>query len=98
MPSYEEAYNTGLIMTTLSAYIIVIQTMMPSIRTKKTFPTCVRSFKGYPLNGDDDTSGLTIRRLRGDKYSQRFRRCSMEYITQNKEKSWCRENDRCLCI
>jgi len=58
MPSYEEAYNTGLIMTTLSAYIIIIQTMMPSIRTKKTFPTCVRSFKGYPLNGDDDTSGL----------------------------------------
>ena len=57
-PTFEEAYNNGLMMTTLSIYVVVIQTMMPSIRTKKTFPTCSRSFTGYPLEGDGDTSGL----------------------------------------
>ena len=57
-PSYEKAYATALMMSTLSTYIVVIQTMMPDIITKKTFPTCVRSFKGYPLEGDGDTSGL----------------------------------------
>ena len=57
-PSYEKAYATALMMSTLSVYIVVIQTMMPNIITKKTFPTCIRSFKGFPLDGDGDTSGL----------------------------------------
>lgn len=57
-PSYEQAYNNALMMSTLSAYLIVIQTMMPSIITKTTFPTCNRSFNGYPLDGDGDTSAL----------------------------------------
>lgn len=37
---------------------ILIQTSIPSIRTRKTFPTCVRSFSGYPLEGDADLTGL----------------------------------------
>ena len=57
-PSFEDIYNDMLMMTTLSGYTIAIQSMMPSIRTKKTFPTCSRSFKGYPVEGDNNTSGL----------------------------------------
>mgnify|MGYP005989217081 CR=1 FL=1 len=58
LPSYEKAYNNALMMSTLSTYLVVIQTMMPSIKTKTTFPTCNRSFQGFPLDGDGDTSGL----------------------------------------
>ena len=37
---------------------ILIQTSIPSIKTRKTFPTCIRSFSGYPLEGDADLTGL----------------------------------------
>ena len=32
--------------------------MIPSIITKKTFPSCIRSFNGYPLDMDGDASAL----------------------------------------
>ena len=32
--------------------------MIPSIITKKTFPGCVRSFIGFPLDKDGETSAL----------------------------------------
>ena len=32
--------------------------MIPDIRTKKTFPGCIRSFKGFPLYDDEDISAL----------------------------------------
>ena len=51
-------YNEALLLATLGTYLIAIQTMMPSLRTNRTFPGCVRSFRGYPLEGDGDTSAL----------------------------------------
>ena len=56
--SYESIYNEALILTTICAYLIAIQTTMPSIRAKITFPGCVRSFTGYPLDGEGDISAL----------------------------------------
>ena len=38
--------------------LILIQTSIPSIKTRKTFLTCVRSFSGYPLEADTDMSGI----------------------------------------
>lgn len=39
--------------------LIAIQVAIPSIRTKKTFPGCVRSFSGYPLAGGiEDQTGI----------------------------------------
>ena len=58
MPTYEQAYNEALIIYTLGAYLVSVQTMIPSIRTRRTFPTCSRSFSGYPLTGDSETTGL----------------------------------------
>jgi hypothetical protein len=38
--------------------LVIIQTAIPSFKTRKTFPGCVQSFSGFPLGGAEDTSGL----------------------------------------
>lgn len=58
LPSYETIYNETIMFLTLGAVLIGIQTSVPSVVTKKTYPGCIRSFAGYPLDGDGDTSGL----------------------------------------
>jgi hypothetical protein len=58
VPNYEEAFNSSLIYLTLSHLLIGILISMPSITSKKTFPTCIKSFTGYPLTGDEDKSAL----------------------------------------
>ena len=57
--SYDVYYGEIIMYLTLGAILIGIQTAIPSIVTKKTYPGCVRSFTGYPLEGDNDVSGLT---------------------------------------
>jgi len=39
-------------------YLIAIQSSIPSIRTRKTAPGCVRSFVGFPFEGEGDDSSL----------------------------------------
>ena len=58
LPNYNDMYNSSLLIITLSYILIVIQTNIPSITSKKTFPGCIKSFKGYPIDGDQDKSGL----------------------------------------
>ena len=58
VPEYSFVYNSTFLYITLGAYLIAIQTSIPSIKTRKTFPGCVRSFKGFPLQGEGDYSGL----------------------------------------
>jgi hypothetical protein len=41
-----------------SVLFTVIQTQMPAFSVNKTMPGCVKSFTGYPLSGEEDTSGL----------------------------------------
>ena len=57
-PPYETVKNQFLLIFTIVYLFISIQTSIPSVKTRKTFPGCVRSFKGMPLEGDDDESGL----------------------------------------
>jgi hypothetical protein len=57
--SYEIYYNQRLILITLVYLFFSIQTSIPSVRTKKSHPGCVKSFSGAPLDGDDDISGIT---------------------------------------
>ena len=59
VPSYEDLYYTTLLYNTLAAIIIGIQTSIPSINTRRTFPGCVKSFKGYPFDGSGDYSSIT---------------------------------------
>ena len=56
--SYDEVYNTMLLLLILIYIHITIQTSIPAIKTRKTFPGCVKSFDGYPLNGIEDMTGL----------------------------------------
>jgi hypothetical protein len=57
-PSYKEFVNTSLLFCTLAFLTVAIQTAIPSLKTSKTQPGCVRSFMGYPLLGEEDMSGI----------------------------------------
>ena len=60
IPSYEFTYQNILLLLTLAITLITIQTQIPSIKVKKTFPGCVKSFSGFPLaNTDTDLTGVT---------------------------------------
>ena len=48
LPSYESVLEQSLVILTLTYIIIAIQINIPSIKTKKTYPGCIKSFKGYP--------------------------------------------------
>ena len=57
---YDTAFNTSLIILTLCYFLIALQISIPSIKTRKTFPGCVRSFTGFPLNDKvEDQSSIT---------------------------------------
>ena len=56
--SYENAENSQLIMITLSYFLLSIQTSIPSVKTRKRFPGCKKSFTGFPMSGEEDTGGL----------------------------------------
>uniref|UniRef100_A0A6C0KY74 Uncharacterized protein n=1 Tax=viral metagenome TaxID=1070528 RepID=A0A6C0KY74_9ZZZZ len=59
LPSYAEVYNLTILYLTLGAFLIAAQTSIPGIKTRKTYPGCVRSFNGYPIEGKNgDMSGI----------------------------------------
>ena len=56
---YKIYRNQLLILCVGCSVTIAMMTMMPSFKTKKTFPGCVQSFSGYPVDaGDENLSGL----------------------------------------
>jgi hypothetical protein len=56
--SYKDTVNTTIMYLTLSLILIAIQVNIPSIKTKKTFPGCIKSFDGFPVYNDGDLSAL----------------------------------------
>jgi hypothetical protein len=56
--SYEKMRNKKIIQIVTSVLFIVIQTSTPSFKGHKTFPGCVLSFEGYPLNGEENLRGI----------------------------------------
>jgi hypothetical protein len=58
LPEYTIVHSSTLLYLSLSVILISIQTSIPSIKTRKTFPGCVRSFSGFPFEGEGDDSGL----------------------------------------
>lgn len=59
LPSYKDFFNTSLLYYTLGMFLIAVQTSIPSVKTRKTHPGCVRSFNGYPFDGQGDLSSLS---------------------------------------
>ena len=57
--SYKDFYNTSLLYYTFGLYLIAVQTSIPSVKTRKTHPGCVRSFTGYPFEGAGDLTSIT---------------------------------------
>ena len=58
IPSYGTVYASAILYLTLGVYLVGIQTSIPSIKTRKTAPGCVRSFSGFPFEGEGDDSSL----------------------------------------
>ena len=58
LPPYKEIFFQTLLLLTLCYLGVSIQSMIPSPKTRKTHAGCIRSFSGYPLDGDGDVSGL----------------------------------------
>jgi hypothetical protein len=58
LPSYGTLYASTILYLTLGTYLIAIQTSIPPIRTRKTAPGCVRSFVGFPFEGEGDDSSV----------------------------------------
>lgn len=58
VPVYETTYNNILLLSTISVLFIQIQTSVPSVVVKKSFPGCVRSLSGYPLGDESEMSGI----------------------------------------
>ena len=57
--TYEEFINKSILYLTIGCFIIAVQISIPEIKTKYTFPGCVKSFTGYPFLGDGDFSCIT---------------------------------------
>ena len=58
LPPYKEIFFQTLLLVTLCYLGVSIQCVIPSPKTRKTHAGCVRSFSGYPLDGDGDVSGM----------------------------------------
>jgi hypothetical protein len=58
LPPYKEIFFQTLLLLTLCYLEISIQSVIPSPKTRKTHAGCIRSFSGYPIDGDGDVSGL----------------------------------------
>ena len=58
LPSYKEAYNSSLLILCFVFLLVAIQIAIPQVKTTKTFPGCIRSFSGYPMEGSIDKTGM----------------------------------------
>lgn len=58
LPPYKKRVNQLTIVITAAALFTVIQTQIPTFSTKRVMPGCVKSFNGFPLTGEEDTSGI----------------------------------------
>jgi len=56
--TYKDFKLSTILLLTMSFLVVVIQVNIPSVKTRKTFPGCVRSFVGYPIDGDGDFSSI----------------------------------------
>jgi hypothetical protein len=58
-PSYDDMYNSSLLLLTLAFIIYAIQINIPVLTSKKTFPGCIKSFSGYPLDDEQNKTSIT---------------------------------------
>ncbi len=72
LKTYTKYYDENLMLSLICVYIITLQSTVPSIQTSKTFPGCVKSFSGYPLEDEPGNKNLMnyvvciLLKIRGD--------------------------------
>ena len=76
IPSYVDFCNSYLLYSTLGMFLIAVQTSVPSVKTRKTFPGCVKSFTGYPLD------------IKGDLGSLKYLSCVVYKIRSSRSEPW----------
>ncbi len=54
MINYEDKKGELIMLFVSFFFLLSIQTHIPSIKTKKTFPGCVRSFDGFPMDSENE--------------------------------------------
>jgi len=59
MATYETLLHQFLLYFSALYILIAIQTAIPSVKTKKTYPNCKKSFDGFPFILDGTDEGLT---------------------------------------
>ena len=57
-PLFIKYRNQSIITIVSTTLLLAIQTSTPPFKPKITAPGCVRSFSGYPIDGDSDNSGI----------------------------------------
>lgn len=56
---YEMYKNQTMITLVCSVLLVAVQTVIPGIKIRKTFPNCVKIFEGFPLlSGEEDQRGI----------------------------------------
>jgi hypothetical protein len=58
LPPYKKRSQQLTVLITATVLFMTIQTEIPSFITKKVMPGCVQSFRGYPLSGEENVSGI----------------------------------------
>ena len=58
VPEYLFQRHSLMLLLTIAYMFVSVITLTPTPRIKKTFPGCIKSFKGYPLD-KEDFSGIT---------------------------------------
>lgn len=78
MMPYTTYFNQLLITIVGCATLAAMQTMIPSFKTKKTFPGCVKSFAGYPLDAGNTSNDGGLR----------YVACVLNKSKSNSSKPW----------
>ena len=73
---YEKKHDEVLIKSVSAAYVIGVQTAMPNIVSDITFSVCIKSFTGFPLNGNSDLSFLN------------YFNCMLIHLRRGKDRPW----------
>lgn len=58
LPSYKKRSQQLTLLITASIFFMIIQTDTIPFNTSKSMPGCVKSFKGFPLSGEENMTGL----------------------------------------
>ena len=57
---YETYMNRNIISVVVAMFLVKIQTSIPGIRPRNTYPKCQYSYGGFPMTPDNDIQGITF--------------------------------------